>query len=76
MLEESSFVYSPSRSVTATIEAKRKDPVYTGLIDIKWDAGLDKSKQLFVDAELMYKNIDGRVSQEQEPSRPCLLVSS
>jgi hypothetical protein len=45
-------------AVTATIEAKRKDPVYTGLIDIKWDAGLDKSKQLFVDAELMYKNTD------------------
>jgi hypothetical protein len=25
---------------------------------IKWDAGLDKGKQLFVDAELMYKNTD------------------
>jgi hypothetical protein len=42
-------VSAPSRSVTATIEAKRKDPGYTGLIDVKWDAILDKSKQLFVD---------------------------
>jgi hypothetical protein len=51
-------VSAPSRSVTATIEAKRKDPGYTGLIDVKWDAILDKSKQLFVDAELMYRNTD------------------
>ena len=51
-------VSAPSRSVTATIEAKRKDPGYTGIIDVKWDAILDKSKQLFVDAELMYRNTD------------------
>ncbi|XP_052103584.1 uncharacterized protein LOC127737090 [Mytilus californianus] len=55
LLRLSGDVSVPSRRVKGEFEAKKKDPIYVGHLDIQWDANVDKEKQIFLDTQLTYK---------------------
>ncbi|XP_063427202.1 apolipophorins-like [Mytilus trossulus] len=57
LLRLSGDVSVPSRKVKGEFEAKKKGPIYVGHLDIQWDANADKDKQIFVDTQITYNNI-------------------
>ncbi|KAJ8307373.1 hypothetical protein KUTeg_015457 [Tegillarca granosa] len=55
----------PSRRITAEIEGRKKNPVYNGRIDIKWNADKNEKDRLQLNAKTMYEgmeNIESSIS--------------